>query len=367
VRDGLRGLAAMAVVLRHFYPQHGLFPPYPASTPTPLFILFHQGYLRVQVFFVLSGFVIAYSLRSAYVTPSYMARFAFRRSLRLDPPYWIALAIVISSICLPRLVLHKNPAMPFTISGVLAHMFYLQDLVGMPNMLGLSWTLCLELQFYLCFAVMLGISQRIADTKIPLISKPTMALALVFLPLFLVSLLVRIDWLAWPVPGVFVPYWCEFFAGVLCCWCLLGAISGWWFGVFAITITLALCKAWQPTLVTVLATACLILFAGRRNKMSSWLNVAPIQYLGRISYSLYLMHGAVAGFFLILVFKLIPDAGRFALLWMPIAILISLCAAHLMYVCVERPSLELSRRLKVQAGSIDPRSLTGSPRSLNNR
>jgi peptidoglycan/LPS O-acetylase OafA/YrhL len=43
--------------------------------------------VEVDVFFVVSGFVIAHSLFGATITPKYAERFILRRSLRLDPPY----------------------------------------------------------------------------------------------------------------------------------------------------------------------------------------------------------------------------------------------------------------------------------------
>ena len=53
------------------------------------------GSAGVPIFFVISGFVIAYSVRNARVTPGYLANYALRRSVRLDPPYWTTIAFVL--------------------------------------------------------------------------------------------------------------------------------------------------------------------------------------------------------------------------------------------------------------------------------
>ena len=61
--------------------------------PAPLETALKLGFVGVDIFFVLSGFVIAYSVREARITPRFLGRFALRRSIRLDPPYWITIAI----------------------------------------------------------------------------------------------------------------------------------------------------------------------------------------------------------------------------------------------------------------------------------
>src|SRR5690242_16591348 len=86
--DGLRGIAAMAVVFYHFQDRLKL--------GGWLGALFDRGNAGVGLFFVLSGFVIAMSIGSEPVGPSFIGRFALRRSLRLDPPYWASIAVILA-------------------------------------------------------------------------------------------------------------------------------------------------------------------------------------------------------------------------------------------------------------------------------
>src|SRR5690349_21798798 len=65
-----------------------------AQLPRWIDRIFKDGHLGGAIFFALSGFVIARSVRHATVTPSYLVRFALRRSIRLDPPYWASILFV---------------------------------------------------------------------------------------------------------------------------------------------------------------------------------------------------------------------------------------------------------------------------------
>ncbi len=81
--DGLRGVAALAVVLFHF---RGAVNETAGDWIWPVFEkLFSYGYLGVDIFFVISGLVIPLSVRNAKHTPGFLLRFAVRRSIRLDP------------------------------------------------------------------------------------------------------------------------------------------------------------------------------------------------------------------------------------------------------------------------------------------
>ena len=61
--------------------------------PRWLQTIIHNGHLGVAVFFVLSGFVMSHSLFGYRMNLNLLGRFTLRRSLRLDPSYWIAIAI----------------------------------------------------------------------------------------------------------------------------------------------------------------------------------------------------------------------------------------------------------------------------------
>src|ERR1035438_6350983 len=81
--DGLRGIAILAVLEFHF--AEGLTG---ASRPElAIYNFIRIGWLGVDLFFVLSGFLITGILTDARATPRYFRNFYWRRAVRIFPPY----------------------------------------------------------------------------------------------------------------------------------------------------------------------------------------------------------------------------------------------------------------------------------------
>ncbi len=146
--DGLRLVAALSVCAYHYAGRggdishawgtsaHTLFPA--LSGP------FSYGCLGVQLFFVISGFVIC---MSGWGRP--MRAFAASRAARLMPAYWAAILLITFVFALPW-VTAFHPVSP---SDLLTNLTMLQMPAGAQRVLGVCWTLWAELRFYLLFAL----------------------------------------------------------------------------------------------------------------------------------------------------------------------------------------------------------------------
>jgi peptidoglycan/LPS O-acetylase OafA/YrhL len=90
--DGIRGIAAILVVFHHISQS---FPAEPSSQILRLWLaLTHAGWLGVDIFFALSGFLITRVLLGSRGRPHYYKNFYARRLLRLAPPYLLTLMLV---------------------------------------------------------------------------------------------------------------------------------------------------------------------------------------------------------------------------------------------------------------------------------
>jgi len=154
--DGLRGAAIFMVVVFHYLEQQGTVS---GGGLTPILQrVALMGWSGVDLFFVLSGFLIGGILVDARNSPSYFRTFYTRRFFRIIPIYylWILAYIVLVGVAGSYLRAHSNsglvmaPGMP-----IYAHFFFLQNLMVIP-FAGLAgawfshlWSLAVEEQFYL--------------------------------------------------------------------------------------------------------------------------------------------------------------------------------------------------------------------------
>ena len=146
--DGLRFLAALAVVLFHFVGQQASTMekiwgrPYQSVFPEAQ-AYFAFGRLGVDLFFLISGFVICMSAWDRSLRDFFISRVT-----RLYPMYWISVVLAACVIFLTDTPFgHANPRVIF------ANLTMLQQPLGVKNLDSVYWTLWPELCFYLTFGV----------------------------------------------------------------------------------------------------------------------------------------------------------------------------------------------------------------------
>ncbi|MEV0666755.1 acyltransferase family protein [Actinomadura luteofluorescens] len=318
--DLLRFAAALAVVLYHFtgFGGAGAWPApsqevFPEIAPVTRF-----GYLGVDLFFVISGFVI---LMSAWGRGP--GEFGVSRLVRLMPAYWVSVLLGAAVYALFRMG-HGVPGL------IVPNLTMLQGGLGLRNVDAVYWTLWVELHFYVLAAVLAGIGI-------------TYRSCLVFMA-------------AWMLGGVFadeadskilqvmlVPTWsCYFIAGMaLYMIHRFGPTLLLW-GYVAASYLIALrWGAWRAenvfrgadeTVVSAVITgifAVMILVATGRLSRLRW---RGLTVLGALTYPLYLVHSQLA---LPLLDAVYPGLDRWTAL--AVAVGASLLAAYAVHRLVERP------------------------------
>lgn len=130
--DALRGIAALLVVLQHVLEQ-----------AVPHFILLQYcniGRLGVFLFFLISGFVVPFSISGERP----LRRFAISRAARLLPALWLSIAVMLAF----------ESATP---GIILANMAMIARPLGLPELAGVYWTLTYELAFYAAVATLFAL------------------------------------------------------------------------------------------------------------------------------------------------------------------------------------------------------------------
>ncbi|AXK35727.1 acyltransferase [Streptomyces armeniacus] len=145
--DGLRLIAALMVAAYHLGGRSGEISAAWGSSPAVQFPsmsqLFAYGCLGVHIFFVISGFVICMSGWGRS-----LRAFTASRIARLMPAYWAAVVLVTLVFALPWVIFEAVSP-----SDMLVNLTMLQEPVGSDRVLGVCWTLWVEMRFYLLFAL----------------------------------------------------------------------------------------------------------------------------------------------------------------------------------------------------------------------
>lgn len=349
--DGLRGIAVALVVLFH-----------------ARILWFGNGGIGVEVFFVLSGFLITSLLIEEFSRRGSLSfrGFYVRRAARLLPAY---LAVVVVALAVESLFLDQGG----TRRGALVSFFYAANWAGIVDpgagqgMLAHTWTLSIEEQFYLLWPVLLLVLCRHTRS----LTRLAWAIgALIALLVVEVGLLVAFD----PHPEVRVHNGTDTRAPILLSGALLAVLlarrrvraevlrSRPWLQVAACVALVALVATsfvvdddygrivvtqWP---VVVLASAVLIVGAVATNgPVRAALAWAPLVGLGRISYGLYLWHFPV--FFVV---DVRAGLGTFSTVALAISVSLALALASYRW-------LEVPLRRRAVARWAEPRDVAVAP------
>jgi len=316
ILDILRAIAALAVCLFHFNPRDGSW----AS-----FVL-EEGHYGVEVFFVISGFIIPLAMFWSKFQFRDSGHFLLRRGIRLYPVFAIvALCHLLFSIYGFPLLGYGGGSPDLTWSRALANFTLSADLVGESWYLPIFWSLAIEAQYYLCIVV-----------SFPFFLSKTKWIQLAAI-------------LLWIVPTYFVGYtetvftWTAFFAlGILAFMKKQGLIGRWTFWGLFFLAAFAHQEARNMTSAWIgMETALLILYAPKFRSQ-------VFEKIGLVSYSLYLLH-LIFGSAVLILLRHLPESWQWAPMSVALATLVSIGTAFLFYRYFELPFHKLARSFKTKA------------------
>jgi peptidoglycan/LPS O-acetylase OafA/YrhL len=282
--QAVRGIAALWVMLFHIYMGERIAALTPILPAWLVAAVFGYGSAGVGMFFVLSGFVIAHSLSGKDLSAGGLVTFIVRRFLRLDPPYWASIVLAIAVAMFMAYQHHVPYALP-SFKVLLVHILYLQEILKIPEIVNVYWTLTYEIQFYLFFALSGFVLQRLNGRLGRDFAELIVRGALGFL-----AVAAAINSEALSTHGFFFVKWHAFFAGVLAY--EAGYRRGSPLLLFILCgIMLVVAPFRDAVFDTPCAVTALVLFgASRAGYLTRGLSGVVWQFLGRISYSLYLIH-----------------------------------------------------------------------------
>lgn len=316
-----RALAAFAVVLAHAMIGTRDFV---GELPSVLEVVLMRGFLGVDFFFVLSGFIIYYTSLQRPKTRKSAAHFAQRRLMRIFAPYLpITFVLIGVYLLLPELSASSR-------EWAWLPSIFLLPLNG-PPALNLAWTLQHELIFYMLFAAMFFSGKLVVGS---VIWAAAIALASV------------IDHgLGPPLSFFLAPINLEFLFGMLAVHVAMRSEGSTMLFVGLSIVSLAaflgLGAERNVSVLFGLAIAFALVPLVRANAAGKITVARWLMYFGGASYSLYLIHLPVISVTLRIAAKIPLLDTWFAAL--PFSILCALIAGAIYYIVIERPALSWMR------------------------
>jgi peptidoglycan/LPS O-acetylase OafA/YrhL len=348
--DVLRFVAAAVVMMHHFTGVPA--PEWPGGNARRIYpelgSVTRYGFLGVELFFLISGFVILLSAWGRRPGDFIVSRF-----VRLFPAYWVGVLLSVAAYLAFNSWVPFGPASDGPLKRLLPNLTMLQEGVGSDRMEVVYWTLYVELHFYVlialfawcgitysrCVAFMTGwlfFSVFALESNAPFLK---VVLLWRYAPFFVAGM------------GFFLIYK---YGSNLIVWLLIAA--GWALGCYYDVkynfpdFTAAPHSLYIiPAVVTVIFGIMALVATHRL----SWLRWRGFTVLGMLTYPLYLVHQTISRTF---VPRLVPHLGRWAVLGVLVAS--ALLSALLIHLLVERPA---QRHLRPKLKAALARIRSGDP------
>ena len=354
--DGLRGIAILLVVSFHYINNQLVGHSNPFAKIAAKLTSF--GWVGVDLFFVLSGFLIGSILIKNKKTTNFFSTFYIRRLVRIVPNYYLLILLFLLLVSIPffsgSYFVTGNNNIPWWSYFLMVHNFYMAFLDNMGNpAMSVTWSIGIEEQFYIIFPFIVFYAK---DTWLPYI----LLLAII------VASLLRLQYSSWISPYVLLP--CRMDA------ISFGALIAWVNCRFDLKV---LVYSWQKLLWIILFTDVIISFFLYYNFgdlgvikhflfaiffsvclvyaltfTNSWYSVflrnSILRWVGSISYSLYLFHYLFLGVF----HRIFSGSGFIGIVNLKdvfvslFALAFSLLFSRVIYQKLETPMVNFGKKFK---------------------
>ncbi|MFT3908091.1 MAG: acyltransferase [Ferruginibacter sp.] len=313
----MRGFAAMAVCFFHFtYSNANYF-----TNNNPVKIIGSYGHYGVEVFFVISGFVIPWSMHKGGYMIRHFKTFLLKRIIRIEPPYIISIVLVVLLGYISTLspYYRGQPFHPDPVA-LLFHLGYLNAFFHLPWVNSAYWTLAIEFQYYILIALIFPL---VASKKI-----------YVWL-----GTIVAFNFILLLVPSVDLIFLYSFYftLGIITYKYMIAAINATVYFIFiAVLLSLIFLKFDLPGFMAGLLPV-LFVYSKKESKVG--------EFFGNISYSVYLLHVPIGGRIINLSENFVKtDLMRYVVLLLAMAVTIAF--SYLFYKYIELPCKKMAHKIQ---------------------
>ena len=271
------------------------------------------GWLGVEMFFVLSGFIICWSLPAYYAFPN-LKTFFKKRLIRIEPPYVASIAIAIFTFYV------AGETNRMTSQNILLHLGYLPNFIDVPYYNPVYWTLGIEFQFY----ILIGLFFHFFNKKYSKYLLLLFSIVSSILKIESQTLLTHFPFFA---IGMYIFLFNRHLINLKELYIYLILISG-----FALSTTFSSLQVLAGG-----ATGLLLLLQLPQYRI--------VDFFAKISFSLYLTHDLIGSKFVVYLGNLLPKTFEVKASIFLLGMFASIVFAYLFFLCIEKPFLKLSKKL----------------------
>lgn len=312
----LRGLAAFMVAGFHLA-STGYLPKENIVAQS-----FSYGWAGVNIFFIISGFILPYSMYAGNYSMRNYFQFLKKRIIRIEPPYIISFLVIILLVAFTRY--HSGGSSSFT--SIIGHIAYINAFTGEPWLNIVYWTLAIEFQFYLTIGLLFTL----------LLKKKMVTQVLIFVLFLAINLIPVKEGL-----GILPGYFNFFMFGMLLFKYHIKLINKNYFLCYF--VILSVFTAWHNSIFLsclAIVTVLIIQFFKQKTIKSN-----SLMFLGSISYSLYLIHSPVEIILGVLV-KKVNTNPYFISFSIFIILAVTVAISYFFYLIAEKPFKKMSASFK---------------------
>ncbi|MBO3272481.1 acyltransferase family protein [Hymenobacter defluvii] len=318
--DFLRAIAALSVCLFHFSG---------AALPKVINVYmkptFSYGWLGVDIFFVISGFIIPYSLLGKQYSVRDFGSYIIKRIIRINPPAYIAMFLVLLQWLLIDCFINHNRVYTgeITLMQIFHNLLFTVPFTEYKWIVGIFWTLAIEFQFYIFIGLLFGFLFE---------SKRLWKFVIGYLVVSLFQFLPFTDF------RNFFHFSSLFAMGGITLLHHQRHVSKKEYGLIMLLFTGV--SYWQLDVAITLTgvlTSLSIIFVSMENRLFS--------FIGKMSYSFYLIHVLVGTTLEFIFIKIIsPDTEVRKAAITLLCIMGALLGSYIFYIFIEKPFIELAKR-----------------------
>jgi peptidoglycan/LPS O-acetylase OafA/YrhL len=289
--DLLRALASQLLVWHHLAFYGPLADQAYSLAPVLLGWLGDPARMVVQVFLVIGGFGAAQHLaRLRGASWRHFWTEIVRRYCRIGIPYLAMLPVAVCANALAgRWMEHHSIAAAPSLAQLVSHALFLQDILRYEPLSAGIWYLAIDFQLFLLSLAVAMLSMRVVSWRGGGEADDALVWTQRILAVLATSSLFFFN--RHPVFDIWGMYYLgSYFLGMLVQWTISGRLPGRMLWAYLGLVTVAVASDWRPRLVVAAATAGLILLAATWNRLRHLPDSRMVAYLGRISFSLFLIH-----------------------------------------------------------------------------